>query len=332
MYNKTCALLILGLLAGNLFSAETPGWLKGLKVKGDLRLRVEGKDSDNAVKNRNRARFRLRLAVDKQISDSLAVGIRLASGSGDPTSTNQTFDSSFSGKDFVLDRAYLTYKTEGGWELGGGKVKNPFHSSDIVWDTDVNPEGFYQRYTSEGGFYVTLGEMVVEEEKTGNDVNLYAGQVGYKTGERAKWNMSAAWYSYDNLLQSDTSSSKYQFIDLLASVKMQRVKLTFDYVKNTSSDIDDQDTAWSVYADFGSAKKPGDWTFQVKYAEIEATSVWGPLADSDFGFTDKEGFVGRVGYKANKHVSWNASAFGIDGIQDTDSGFNYLQMDCAVKF
>ncbi len=272
--------------------------------------------------------------MDKKITESLAVGIRFASGSGDATSTNQSFDSSFSGKDFVLDRAYLTYKTSSGWELGGGKVKNPFHSSDIVWDTDVNPEGFYQRYSSKGGFYATFGEMVVEEEKSGEDINLYAAQFGYKAGERSKWNMSVAWYNYDGLLQSsDGGTANYQFIDLLATVKLQApIKLSFDYVKNTSSDIEDQDTAWSVYADFGSGKKRGDWTFQVKYAEIEAASVLGHLADSDFGFTDKEGFAARVGYKSNKHVAWKTSFFAVDGILDTDSGFNYLQMDCAVKF
>ena len=79
---------------------KSPKWLKGLKISGDLRLRYEGQFYKRDEKReRNRGRFRLRVQLEKEISDELLVGFRLASGSSsDATSTNQTFTGAFSEK------------------------------------------------------------------------------------------------------------------------------------------------------------------------------------------------------------------------------------------
>jgi hypothetical protein len=335
MNNKILALVLLGFMVFPGFAGELPGWLKNWKVKGDLRLRVEGKDSDaDNIKNRNRARYRLRIAADNKITDQLSVNLRLASGTGDPTSTNQTFDNSFSGKDLWIDRAQLTYKT-GGWTIAGGKMKNPFHSTDIVWDSDVNPEGFFQTYSS-GGFYTTLGEMFVEEESSGEDVNLYALQMGFKGGDEHKWNVSGTYYNYDNGLQSQNGSDAYKFLDATAtfdtSLGSLPIKVQLDYVENTSSSVDDDNNALGAFVTFGAGANPGDFTFQLKYAEIEELSVAGGFADSDFGHSDVEGFAAKLGYKQSKHISWKASFWSVDSINHIDEGFNYLQLDCSAKF
>ncbi len=322
------ALALFSLIILPAFSADVPAWLEGWKFKGDLRVRYEGFDFDKANKdNRSRGRFRLRLAADKKLNDKLAFKMRLASGSGDPTSTNQTFDNSFSGKDIVIDRAFLTYKVSD-WEVGSGKFSNPFHKTNMVWDSDVNPEGIYGKFGS-GNFFLNMGGMVVQEEKSSPDMNLGAVQVGLKGGDRVGFKGSIAYYVYEGL---EIGGDDYTFIDALAEFTIDQVSIKLDYAQNITSAIDDYETAWAVFAKFGKGKKPGDWTFYLKYAEIEAFSVFGPLADSDFGFADKEGFVGAVTYKSTKHLGWSVKAFSIDGIIDTDSGYDRLQVDCQLKF
>ena len=319
------------LAATPLVAADLPSWLSGWKVKGDLRVRYEGFDYEQDGKDdRHRGRFRLRLGADKKISEKLAVHLRLASGSGDPTSTNQTFDNSFSGKDIVIDRAFFTYNT-GDWAWGAGKFANPFHSTDMVWDTDVNQEGAYGSY-SKDAFYVNFGGMVVEEESSATDINLAAIQAGFKSGG---FNGSASYYTYEGGIQLDGEAEAFSFVDVLGVYKFETsfpVKLSLDFAQNTTSGIDEEDTAFAVYAQFGNGKKPGEWAFRAKYAEIEAFSVYAPFADSDFGFTDKEGIVLDARYQSNKYMNWRLAFFSIDSIVAVDKGYNRVQLDCGIKF
>jgi hypothetical protein len=138
-----------------------PDWIKNIKFSGDLRLRYEYIYTDttpNDDPERNRGRFRLRVGADTKIIDGVSVGFGLASGNGDPRSTNQTFDSTFSKKSINIDYAQAIY-TPVPWllspnipwlSLQGGKLKkNPiFRSSsvgswpsELTWDNDITPEG-----------------------------------------------------------------------------------------------------------------------------------------------------------------------------------------------
>lgn len=305
-------------------ATELPVWLEGWKVKGDLRLRLEGQDFNNeSKKGRNRARFRLRITADKKLTDQLDLTLRFASGKGDPTSTNETFDSSFSGKSWNIDIAQLAYKTNR-WKFAGGKLRNPLHHADIIWDSDVNPEGFYQKFSS-GGFYLILAEFFVEESASDADINLYVPQFGFKGGKDVAYNLSGSYYSYE------TSSDSYTFIDALATIKMKGVTLRFDYLKNNTDIVEEEDTAYAAYAQIGN-KKPGHWNFDMKYARIEVNSNFAPLADADFGFTDKKGFAAGVGYTSSKHISWKMSIWSVESIVAQDAGYDKVQLNCIAKF
>lgn len=320
---------------GFLCAGEMPGWLTGWKAKGDLRIRYEGFDYDQTGKdNRHRGRFRFRLGAEKKLNDKLTVNFRIATGSGDPTSTNQTFDNTFSGKDLVLDRAFFTYNT-GDWTWGAGKFANPFNTTDMVWDSDVNPEGAYGSY-SKGLFYLNFGGMVVEEESSSSDINLGAFQAGVSTKGSVQFNGSASYYVYEGGVIINGKDEAYSFFDLLGTVKFKDapipMKLSLNFAQNTTSGIGDEDTAYAGYFQLGDTKKPGDWAFRAKYAEIETNSVYALLNDSDFGFTDKKGFVVDGRYQATKYMNWRLAFFSIDSIVAADKGFSRLQIDCGLKF
>ncbi len=131
-----------------------PAWVQNTKLKGDFRLRYQY-DRNAYGDTENRARIRARLGVESKINDQMKVGIGIATGKvSDPRSTNITLgqsgskDSSYNNntpgsfKNIILDYAYGEYAVTKDITLIGGKFKNPvWEPSDLLWDTDLNPEG-----------------------------------------------------------------------------------------------------------------------------------------------------------------------------------------------
>ena len=185
-------------------------WVDRVTFSGDLRLRDEWFWSDPAS-DRHRARVRLRLASELKIQD-LTVGIRLASGTGEQTSTNQSFDNLSGGKSLWIDRAYLRWQgSSSKWlTLTGGKMPNPFftvYSTDAMWDEEVNPEGFAENLSfSLGGgtaLFVNLGQFVLDEDASGSlstDQWLFGQQVGVavEPAKDVKTTLAAAYYNFLN--------------------------------------------------------------------------------------------------------------------------------------
>lgn len=186
------AALILGGLSAGAAGAtdlELGKWVDKAKVSGDFRLRYDGihygvQNAGNV--DRNQERFRLRVGLDLPVQNDVTVRTRFASGTGEQTSTNQSFDNLGSQKAFWIDRAYLEWKPMGGmFTLTGGRMANPLwnqYSSDIVWDDDYNPEGFGQKVDLLAGpvaLFANAMQNVVDEDKTTNkDQWEFSEQVG----------------------------------------------------------------------------------------------------------------------------------------------------------
>ncbi len=174
-----------------------PKWLEGLQMGGDLRLRYEAFDQNEATRDRNRFRYRLRWRITQQLSRDLDLGFRIVSGSAtDPTSALQTLTGDFTFKSIFIDQAYVKYRLSflmehvphlDQAEIGGGKVENPFfeNSGGLLWDGDVMPEGFYESLAFE--FFdqrlkpfVNLGQFVLQESAASSDAELYGVQAGVR--------------------------------------------------------------------------------------------------------------------------------------------------------
>jgi len=172
-------------------------WLEGLAMGGDLRLRYEGINQNEATRDRNRFRYRLRWKITKALSKDIDLGFRIVSGSStDPTSALQTFTGDFTFKSIFLDQAYVKYHpgflTENishlsKAEFGGGKVENPFFetSGGLLWDADVTPEGFYESlgfefFEKKLNPFVNLGQFILQENATSSDAELYGFQSGIR--------------------------------------------------------------------------------------------------------------------------------------------------------
>jgi len=311
---------------------------EGLTLKSDLRLRYEYKDADDKM-NRGRARFRLRIAGEHQIDDNWTVGFRLASGSDpDPTSTNQSMDDAFEQKSVWIDRAYAIYKA-GNFKLTAGKIANPFNTTDIIWDSDINLEGVSEHFNLGENGYVTLGQMILAENSSAADAYLVAGQAGVKFG---MVDVSLGYYSFTNYVENSPyaggnlfeNSTEYTLMDLLVEIHAtDNLSFWAHYVTNSDAEITDttgdkEDTAMG----FGLSYKYEDWSFGVKYADIEPNSVIGAFSDSDFGQANRKGYKISVKKKLRKNVSFAAAYFDTEQSTDSLKGFKTLQLDLSYKF
>lgn len=229
-----------------------PDWVSRITIDGDVRVRDEsrlysGSNSNEIVDfaklnskgpydlnrntnnnyppmlntredRRNQLRIRARLGVRAEISESWSAGIRLATGSDDsPVSTTQTLGGGMGKKDIWLDQAYLTYRPAKWATVTGGRIANPFESTDMLFSNDLNFDGIAAIFKQplEGRdvtLFGTLGAFSTEYGSNGwnsssfsegksEDKWLLAAQAGadWKIDNRNSVRGALAYYHFDNI-------------------------------------------------------------------------------------------------------------------------------------
>jgi hypothetical protein len=338
-------------IVAELVSEETmpvPEWLKGIKFGGDLRLRYEAIYNRTDKSDRHRGRFRLRLNFAKKLSDELDVILRLASGSGRGiTSSNQTFDDYYDKKDIRIDRVYALYRPNWlkGLALAGGKFPNPLVNTDIIWDSDVNPEGVYEKYvfsmTDSFKPFITLSQFFIEEVDDGSDTSLLAYQTGYNWSiAKSQWTLAATLYDFKNLgvkvddLFGNSGEGGFNILNLTSFWKTilfgKSFNLYGDYAKNTDSE--DNDYAYAFGFLIGAVKKRGDWSFGYKYARIEPDAVVGVFADSNFGGSNRYGNKFSLKYKFHPNIVFGATAWITESVSGPEDDETDIALDLIFNF
>jgi hypothetical protein len=143
-----------------------------LELYGDARLRYEIRTAEAGPPDtlntpgdntqRNRFRYRLRLGLRGTLADDWFFGLRLET-STNPRSTNVTFgdDSGVNGpfsKDsdrINVGQAYLGYRGLRDFTFTAGRMPNPFVTTLMTWDADINPEGLAEQWKHT--FNISLG-------------------------------------------------------------------------------------------------------------------------------------------------------------------------------
>jgi Putative porin len=345
------------LLVSTQAAAEDERWTDGIKFKGDFRLRYEGIDEEFEA-GRDRMRFRLRFGLSATVRDDVKVIVQIASGGNNPVSTNQTFDDGFSTKDLGLDLAYVDWKLNETLTINVGKMKNPLFKAGkvpLIWDNDLNPEGFAAKFSS-GILFGTVAGFSVEERASTDDSFLYAvqGGVEFPFGDAGKLTAGIGYFAYTDTIGSQpfyNGKAKGNSVDLngdyILAYKNTELFAQFDtkvsdwalqvfahYTQNNAVSV--QNTAYAFGARLGSAKKKGDLQFAWIYQNIEADSVIGTFNDSDFagGGTDAMGHILRAKYGLSQKIFFGGSFFinDIDRFQGTEHDYNRVQVDLEFKF
>lgn len=362
-------MFVVGIFVGQ---APAANWWESVKIKGDFRFRHEMIDSEGDS-TRNRQRIRARVGLFGEVSPYTKVGIQLATGSDDPVSTNQTLDDAASTKSIGLDLAYFEARHDRlpGLSVVGGKFKNPFFKpgkSELIWDSDLNPEGGALRYQSKSDvatFVITGSGWWIDERSSADDSYLAAGQAlgKFKFNEnKSSLTIGGGFYNYVNargfepFFDSEDAfgnstvkvakgndsvlnyANDFELVEFFveASHKFEKIPVTLfgDYVTNTAADS--LETGWLVGLRVGKIKKSGSWQFRYNYRKVERDAVLGVFTDSDFrgGGTDAKGheFGGAVQLARNTALglSYFANQFGLEETKTGD--FNRLQIDLQLKF
>ncbi|WP_285375710.1 putative porin [Pseudomonas sp. lyk4-TYG-107] len=228
-----------------------PDWASRISFDGDIRLRDEsryysGSNSNEIVDfaklnnngpydvnpnsstslppllntredRTNQFRLRARLGMKAVISPEWTAGIRIGTGSdNNPVSTTQNLGGGFAKKDIWLDQGYLNWKPTDELTLTGGRIANPFMSTDMLYSNDLNFDGvaaiFDHKLNRDWGVFGTVGAFPVDytnDTTTSNGFDkeesdnkwLYGAQIG------AKWAINSnnrlkgalAYYRFDDI-------------------------------------------------------------------------------------------------------------------------------------
>ncbi|HEY3348023.1 MAG TPA: putative porin [Nitrospirota bacterium] len=304
--------------------AVLPEWMQKVKFGGDLRLRYQWEDTKGkpgtaqADAPRNRGRVRLRFGADAEVVKSVKVGLGIATGSdNDPRSTNQTFQDSFAKKQIWLDYAYMTFAPNENFAFTAGRMKNPLYTagSDVIWDTDIRPEGAAVALNYDAPLDIKTffngAFFVLEENKFQNDksrnANMFVVQPGleYKITKDLGLKASGSYYSYQNIAgnapltgRASTNTllgNKYRYdFDAVSAEGELNYKTGFDYIPsvgvfgqyihNVSSRVPVGRKNAALYGvKFGYDKvvNAGDWNVRTYARRIERDAVPSVFPDSD---------------------------------------------------
>ncbi|GAA5163560.1 putative porin [Viridibacterium curvum] len=227
-----------------------PSWLDKIKLGGDILTRYQfdnydstntkprdyvysspgattrqgnfantGDSVGNTTDDMSQLRLRVRLAADIKMSKDTTAGLRIASGNSDSrVSTTQTLGSTFNKYSLWLDRGFIKHSLSDYFHLSAGRMANPFASSDLVWDDNINFDGLSLNVRDRlaDGFvpYATMGVFPLATEsqpKTGFSRTLLAAQIGAANDLSAKTrgSLGLAYYRYRNLEGRPDGDSSY---------------------------------------------------------------------------------------------------------------------------
>ncbi|WP_372719242.1 putative porin [Immundisolibacter sp.] len=343
-------------------------WAANTQLKGDVRVRYENihieDELDNGGRDKDRQRIRARLGAFSQVNPEVEAGIQIASGGGkEARSTNQDMSDYFSKKDLWLDLAYIDYHPlqVPGLNVFGGKMKQPWLSvGDVIWDSDVNPEGAaatYKRQFGDAELFGSAGYFVLQDNIDGegvqfeHDLRLYAGQVGARLApaDSVKVTLGGSVFGYDNdedapgtgaLRANGNTTDEFRLYEAFGQLDLIGLPLPLSvygqYVLNGAARGVDkgQDQAWLV----GIMTRLFDVGVDYNYRDVQRNGVVGAFADSDFaaGYVGSRGHKLKLKYDLSKNFAVGASYFraqsDVASRFTDDAGVSTLQMDVEAKF
>lgn len=175
-----------------------------------------GLPTGNATDDVNRLRLRARLGVLAKINDTVSAGLRFTTGNvTDRVSTNQTLGSGFNKYSFLVDRAYIKFDPVEWASVSGGRIPNPWFSTDLVWDEDLNFDGVAVNLrnvtpTQSLRPFATAGWFPLRADNPPNAEKqwLAGGQIGaeYDLSSTTRLRVGLAKYHYGRIeARTDTS-------------------------------------------------------------------------------------------------------------------------------
>jgi hypothetical protein len=355
--------------AASVDDSGVPKWVKKIKVGGDFRLRYESRKRKGS-KTANRGRIRYRLGIEADIVDQVKVGAGLASGSDGSTSsrsTNQDLQDAFSTKPFNLDYAYAEYKPADWVSMIGGKFKKKkylWEPSDLLWDTDINPEGgsviLKTSLTDWAKVSFGTGVWILDEASgdTSDPYLFYVQPMVTFTNKdlKADAKLAFTYYDFENVKGTtldDTEGTntldsggglEHKFMPWALGgelgfakpfdLPIPRIALFAEYVNNT--DPSDENNGWLMGLKLGDKKVNDTNKWQLKYvfAQLQKDAFPDAFPDADRyeGETDVRSHEGIAQLGLNKNIMVEFDYYHSRKIHVPKDPENVFQASANFKF
>ena len=295
----------LGLAGVGWAPVAAPRW----DLFGDARVRYEANTAIDDAPERHRGVLRLRAGATFDANDLFRVGARVVTGDpGDPRTADVTIGEFGDDLELSFDRAFVEMRLDHGLATAG-KFANPFATTELVWDADVNPAGAagWVEPGRIGGFTPRLTGIfaLLDERSRDSDGTMWGAQAGL----RREWaggvalEVAAAYWDYTiptlagaddpgdtrgNYLTLDGSAylSDFDLADLTATLTLPGpseaypVRVVADIVKNLGAAVD-EDTGFQVEVRIGREWERRRFELRAGYGQCETDAVLGAFSNDN---------------------------------------------------
>lgn len=151
--------------------------LKSVQLFGDVRGRYEDRSAKDVAGDQidlQRFRYAVRVGLRGDLFDGFYYGVRLDTGVnprspwvtvGTSSSSSSVYQGPFgkSNAGLGVGLGYLGYQPWDWLDVTVGRMPNPLYTTPMVWDTDITPEGFSERFKGSVGpaqFFANFGQFL----------------------------------------------------------------------------------------------------------------------------------------------------------------------------
>ncbi len=357
-----------------------PEWLWLMNWTGDVRLRGEadlyGRDNPpftyldfnevnaaggivpagakaylDTTEDVDRLRVRVRFGFDTELGDGWSTGVRLATGSGGEifVSTNQTLGTYGEGYQMALDQGYLrwtgtTSTNRQSLSFTGGRIGNPWLSTNMEWYNDLTFEGVLADYrinlsddnVHPDNLFATAGAFPLQNV---NSSLISSSQnkwlVGYQLGadfnseNDSRLRLAAAYYDYLHITgeRNAPDSTLYNYT---APLLVQKGNTMFD-ISDQPGNPDVNLFALAAHYRIVDLIAMGDWHAFDRYSvSLTANAV------RNIGYSWEQILAETGSYVAPRINGYEADlGFGTLSTHERGSwrawiGYRYLQRDAVL--
>jgi len=334
-----------------------------LKFFGDTRIRLEfdrdaQKPNGEWYPDRDRLRFRFRFGI-KYYYNNFEMGGRIRTGNAEnPQSSNITFGDKFQTDHINLDKAYIKYNYKGFNIWIGKNQMNMWMPDDMLWDTDVNPEGIalHQKFwVRNQNFNFNAGFFLLSHNKTEQNKQTFDRQanIGFV---QLKWSLQRYRHKLiiaPAMMWAHTTpvfSPDYKIFSNYIKYRYGSFQFHFDYFINFEnlkhkvlSAYENEKNAYVFAVQYSYKKSPA---LSIGYAHIEKYAIIDRFAQDNWvrwsgtNYTRSSNFKGwEIGlkHKISKNIETQIKYWTVKGLQKTDWQKTFetgkrLRWDMKIKF
>ena len=235
---------------------------------------------------------------------------------------------------------------------------------DIIWDSDISPEGLALTYKyplggstelfGSAGHYTLKDNVDGEGMQFRHDLRLYAGQLGARFAitdnlkmtlggsrlrlrQRQRHQRHVAANTCRLAINGNSANEQFKLYEGFGQLDIGGLPMPlsiYGQVVNNDDASNDQDMGWLA----GVKTNVFGFGVDYNYRDVQRNAVVGAFTDSDFanGFTGSRGSKLKVSYEIDKNFALGATYFMADSDYTNatlrDSKINTLQLDAEAKF